>query len=97
MEKNESIIGKEYRAIDNSYAVNITHKECYSGLAGAFGVPFEISTIITNPFMCNVLSKNGNIVVREMIIVEDRHNQFHSVMYFEHGVITKSVTNPEID
>lgn len=91
--KTESIVGKTYIPHDNSYCVNLTSSSNYpyksetsARLAGTrIGDEPKECIILTEPFMCKILSVNGIIKEIEMILV-NYNNSTYSIMYYSGGV-----------
>lgn len=91
----KSIIGKKYQPFDNSWEVNITSCTDYpvenkiKYPAGTqCGDPKRECTIISEPFMCNVMSigLSNPKITREMIMV-DIEGDTHMIMFFKECII----------
>jgi len=81
--------GKKYVAIDNSYSINLSNELKNEHIAGSkWNVPL-LTTIITEPFKVNIPNRNG-ANYHEFVIVETEHKQNYFVLFFEHGLITKT-------
>ena len=80
-EEKESIIGKKYLSLDNSFAVCLSDGENHN-LAGPNA---QITTIVTEPFLGKVKS-----IFKEnqyyMILVKDSKNRIHSVLFEERSI-----------
>lgn len=97
--KTESIIGKRYSTLDNSWSLNLTRplmRDSHIGyiennprLAGTYNSSPIGSTIITEPFKIFVESpiKGNPDLERDFIIVNiDGSNESALVMYYPSGV-----------
>lgn len=83
--EKESIIGKKYLSLDNSYAICLSDGKNHS-LAGYLGGPnAQITTIVTEPFLGQVMSIFRKIE-HYMILVKDSKNRIHSVLFEERSI-----------
>jgi hypothetical protein len=84
----ESLIGKCYLPVDNSYSVNLTSASRYpyksedTSLAGNFSSEAKMCVIVSEPFICKVDSDLSGIRTYEMIMVE-YDNKTYSILYYE--------------
>jgi hypothetical protein len=80
----ESLIGKYYLPVDNSYSVNLTsavdypYKNEHLYLAGTYNTEAKLCIIVSEPFTINI---DGMRMV-EMILVE-YEKQISTIMYFK--------------
>ena len=87
----ESLIGKWYLPVDNSYSVNLTSAALYpyksedTSLAGNYNSEAKMCVIVSEPFICRVDSDLSGIRTYEMIMVE-YENKTYSILYYEHCV-----------
>jgi hypothetical protein len=87
----ESLIGRCYLPVDNSYSVNLTSATKYPyksediSLAGGFNSDAKMCVIVSEPFICRVDSDLSGIRTYEMIMVE-YENKTYSILYYEHCV-----------
>jgi hypothetical protein len=92
----ESLIGKWYLPVDNSYSVNLTSAALYpyksedTSLAGNYNSDAKMCIIVSEPFICKVHSDISGLRTHEMIMVE-YENKTYSILYYERCVIDNKV------
>lgn len=82
-----SLIGKAYWPIDNSYAVCLFDGRNHH-LAGNYSRKAEITTIVSQPFIMLVKTVVGKPKKMEMVLVKCRKGYIHSVMFRNGGLET---------
>ena len=93
MSKKESLIGKKYIPIDNSWSVNVTScgdflsKAKRSYLARSYWDEGKTCVIVSESFICNVCTTGVSEPrsTRKMIMV-NYNNETHMVMFHETGI-----------
>lgn len=92
----ESLIGKWYLPVDNSYSVNLTSAANHpyisedTSLAGNYNSDAKMCVIVSEPFICKVDSGLSGIRTYDMIMVE-YENKTYSILYYERCVIDNKV------
>jgi hypothetical protein len=86
----ESLIGKKYYPIDNSYSVCLTDGKMNYQLAGNhYNRPKqpEECEIVSEPFDMVVNNIIGGFLTRQMILVKCERGFTHSVVFVEHALL----------
>ena len=94
VEPTESLIGKTYFPVDNSYAVCLSDRSEYGSntsyyLAGTAWDEQIECTIISQPFpvlMPVPASKNTTRIVHFVIVQDSKHDKTHCIMFHERGL-----------
>ena len=90
----ESLIGKKYYPIDNSYCVNLTAcaQYPYNNDRGAYlagnmiGESQKECTIVSEPFMCKIKPFIQDVIKEHEMILVNYNNNTYSILFFRECV-----------